>query len=250
MTDKIIGEGVIAVLKNQCNAEKKDINRFRNLKRSIIIGVACLFVGEGIGGAWVYSQGPNIPFFWEAGWGKHSYTELLDKHSAAVATHNADVATHNADVAVHNKDVATHNKDIVKQNIDAVQAGRDIELIVALQETVAQQKKAIDNLRIKMGYKRETEKAVWGILFDAPWMLDDALSINKKRPDGFAFKYWSPAITERLVQAALKMFNTSALHWVTQQPEWHSVLSPATVKEVNLFLKDYTEYSSELNKKN
>lgn len=211
-------------------------------KKLVWVGFICLLFGEFLGGAWVTYQGPNIPVLWGDGWGKMSYIELAELHTLDVATHNKDVATHNKDVATHNKDVQTHQLDVAQHLSDKAESTKDKRLNKALQQIIDQQNERIKSLNTKLGYKIETEKAMYGLLFDAPWMLNHATKINKSgRTDGFPFKDWNPNLTEKLIKIGLKMFSKNALYWITQQPEWESILSEETVNEVKLFLKEYAK---------
>jgi len=196
-------KGQVAILQNQRRADQRMMSAFKLIssKKLVWVGFICLLFGEFLGGAWVTYQGPNIPVLWGDGLGKMSYLELAELHTST----------------------------------------KDTKLNKALQQIIDQQNERINRLTTKLGYKIETEKAMYGLLFDAPWMLDDAITVNQNRADGFPFKEWHPAITEKLIKIGLKMFSKNALYWITQQPEWETILSEETVNEVKLFLKEYAK---------
>jgi len=80
----------------------------------------------------------------------------------------------------------------------------------------------------------ETREAMMGFVFNSPDKLELATKINALRPNGFPFADWHPHLAENMIQVALAARKRKALEWVTEQPNWESVLSQDTVNAVRV----------------
>tara|TARA_Y100000593_G_C4313348_1_gene339519 strand:- start:2805 stop:3467 length:663 start_codon:yes stop_codon:yes gene_type:complete len=86
-----------------------------------------------------------------------------------------------------------------------------------------------DRLFRKNHQHAETREAILGFIFNSPNKLERATKMNLLRPNGFPFDEWNPKMLKNLIQVALDARQRKALQWVTEQPNWQSVLDEDTV---------------------
>ena len=80
-----------------------------------------------------------------------------------------------------------------------------------------------DGLRIKLGYRNETEAIHRGIISDDPNYLEIAKTSNGKREGIFEFIHWNNP--DRYIKDMLRCDSISCISWVMQQPRWYSCLN-------------------------
>lgn len=76
-----------------------------------------------------------------------------------------------------------------------------------------------------------------GFVLDSANKLDLATRINKFRPEGFPFKDWHPSFAEEAINLCLRAGHNEALKWVTEQPNWFTIISEETALEVRTAVK-------------
>jgi hypothetical protein len=106
--------------------------------------------------------------------------------------------------------------------------------------TIDDQHELLKVQKNKLNWRNETERVFMGFITGHTNYLESALTINPDRPNGFPFREWNPSLTEKLLEYAINAFHLDVLQWVTEQPEWYSIVNEGLVDKINLTLKDYT----------
>jgi hypothetical protein len=104
----------------------------------------------------------------------------------------------------------------------------DIDRLTAENNRLTSENRRLD---AKNKQHRETKDAVMGLVLDDPRLLEMATKSN-----GFPFKDWHPYYAEHLLRMAVKANNKKALKWISDQQDWTSILSEATVRKVKRIL--------------
>ena len=92
----------------------------------------------------------------------------------------------------------------------------------------------------------ESREAMLGFILDSRNKLERATRLNTLRPSGFPFADWHPHLVENAIALCLRAGHYESLKWVTERPNWQSILSEDTAKAVRTAVASRNDMVAEI----